>query len=257
MIRERVATNGAIRPLEDEALIPACTMKLEDIGVLQEESVRRYLKGQTIWERKFAKVARSIESQRQKHLNLSTQDTRGTMDKIRRQLHLVGETQPPALATEPDRTADEHHTVDLSCVMEKTVLGSRQWKWGWALEGETPPPSSIVARGDTGEARRLGQFADRQLGPGDEEHSMSGNNLWSVVVEALTRSKPPQRGRRGSSQAPVGGAGEPSGESGKEDGGSPRYFSWFRSGRRRSSSKGPDSSLSTSSPSSFGSERSP
>ncbi|KAG9045790.1 hypothetical protein FS837_005652 [Tulasnella sp. UAMH 9824] len=202
MIRERVATNGVIRPLEDEALIPACTMKLEDIGVLHEESVRRYLKGQAIWERKFAKVARSIEGQRQKHLNLSTKDTRGTMDKIRRQLHLVGERQPPGLATEPDTTADEQHTVDLSCVMEKTVLGSRQWKWGWALEGETPPPSSIVARGDTDEARRLGQFADRQLGPGDEEHSLSGNNLWSVVVEALTRSKPPQRGRRSSSQVP-------------------------------------------------------
>lgn len=251
MIRERVATNGVIRPLEDEMSIHACTMKLEDIGVLHEESVRRYLKGQAIWERKFAKVARSIEEQRQKHLNLSTKDGRRTMDKIRRQLHIVGESQPPALATEPDTTADEQHTVDLSCVMEKTVLGSRQWKWGWALEGESPPPSSIVARGDTGEARRLGQFADRQLGPGDEEHSLSGNNLWSVVVEALTRGKPPQRGR-GS------GAGEPGREAGKEGGGSSRYFSWFRSGRGQSSSKGPDSSLSTStSPPSSGSELSP
>lgn len=250
MIRERVATNGAIRPLEDESSIPACVMKLDQICVLNEESVRRYLKGQEIWERKFAKVARTIEGRRQKHLNLSTKDGRRTMDKIRRQLHIAGEGQSPALATEPDTTADENHAVDLNCVMEKTVLGSRQWKWGWALEGETPPPSSIVARGDTAEARSLGQFADRQLGPGDEEHSMSGNNLWSVVVEALTRGKPPPRGRRSGSQAPVGHADEPGGEGGKEDNGSPRYFSWFRSGRRRSTSKGPDSSLSASSPSS-------
>ncbi|KAG8955582.1 hypothetical protein FRC04_007573 [Tulasnella sp. 424] len=248
MIRERVATNGVIRPLEDESLIHACTMKLDEICVLHEESVRRYLKGQEIWERKFAKVARTIEGRRQKHLNLSTKDGRRTMDKIRRQLHIAGEGQSPALAVEPDTTADEPHAVDLSCVMEKTVLGSRQWKWGWALEGETPPPSSIVARGDTAEARMLGQFADRQLGPGDEEHSMSGNNLWSVVVEALTRGKPPPRGRRSGSQAPVGHAGEPGGESGKEDNGSSRYFSWFRSGRGRSTSKGPDSSLSASSP---------
>ncbi|KAG8982577.1 hypothetical protein FRB90_006698, partial [Tulasnella sp. 427] len=245
MIRERVKTNGEIRALEDESSIPACTMKLEDVGVLHEESVRRYLKGQAIWERKFAKVARTIEGRRQKHINLSTKDGRHTMDKIRKQLHLVGEKQPPAVAAEPDRTADEHHSVDLDSVMEKTVLGSRQWKWGWALEGESPPPSSIVARGDTGEARRLGQFADRQLGPGDEEHSMSGNNLWSVVVEALTRGKP--RGHGGSSHlaSPVQEE-HAVAVNGREADGSAGYFSWFRSGRRQSDTTGPNSSSSSS-----------
>lgn len=29
------------------------------------------------------------------------------------------------------------------------ILNSPLWTWGWALERENPPPSSIVARGDT------------------------------------------------------------------------------------------------------------
>ncbi|KAG8901770.1 hypothetical protein FRB99_005108 [Tulasnella sp. 403] len=200
MIRERIATNGIIRPLEPASTIPACNMPLEDIGVLNENSVRRYIEGQRIWERKFAKVARSIEERRMKNLKLAKKEGTKMLHKLRTQLHIAGKEAPlspiaslPASAerltttvSTPPQTADENETIDLSQVYAKTVLGSRQWTWGWAVEGENPPPSSIVARGDTEEARRLSKFADRQLGPGDEEHSMSGNNLWSVVVESLT-----------------------------------------------------------------------
>lgn len=188
MIRERVATNGVTRPLEEEASIPACNMTLDEVGVLNENSVRRYIHGQAIWEKKFSGLARSIDAQRKKNMTLSQKKGAKMLDKLKRQLHLLEEGTPSAEATtEPKTTADEEDHLDLSNVYSKTVLGSRQWTWGWAIDGENPPPSSIVARGDTKEARRLSEFADRQLGPGGEEHSISGNNLWSVVVEALTR----------------------------------------------------------------------
>ncbi|KAG9079465.1 hypothetical protein FS749_008511, partial [Ceratobasidium sp. UAMH 11750] len=48
-----------------------------------------------------------------------------------------------------------------------------------------PPPSSIVSRRDTAEARQLAVCADRYL---DGESKMSGNNLWSVVVDFLTQT---------------------------------------------------------------------
>ena len=188
MIRERVSTTGVIRPLEDESDIPACVMPLEDIGVLNEGSIRRYLAGQALWEKKFAKAAKSIEERRLRSIQKARETGMRTMDKIKQQLHQSGHSSR-SLDTVSDSQTEEDDQIDLSTINSKTVLGSRQWTWGWALAEENPPPSSIVARGDTREARRLGKFADRQLGPGDEEHSVSGNNLWSVIVETLARNK--------------------------------------------------------------------
>jgi hypothetical protein len=44
---------------------------------------------------------------------------------------------------------------------DQLVLSSPGWAWSWVLdELENPPPSSIVARRDTEEARQLAGFAD-------------------------------------------------------------------------------------------------
>jgi hypothetical protein len=79
------------------------------------------------------------------------------------------------------------HTSDDKAETEKrieSVILSPQWNWAWACEEEDPPPSSIVSRRDTEEARKLAEVADQAvLG---EDHSISGNNLWSVVVNFLT-----------------------------------------------------------------------
>ncbi len=62
------------------------------------------------------------------------------------------------------------------------------WAWAWAIDGdERPPASSIVARRDTEEARRLSKIADLPI-VGDEHH-LSGNNLWSFIVNVLTSEK--------------------------------------------------------------------
>jgi hypothetical protein len=58
------------------------------------------------------------------------------------------------------------------------------WTWAWALDDEHPPPTSIVSRRDTAEARNLARVAD--LCVGQEESRLSGNMLWSVLVNFLT-----------------------------------------------------------------------
>jgi len=51
-------------------------------------------------------------------------------------------------------------------------------------EAEDPPPSSIVSRRDTEEARKLAEVADQAVL--SEDQTFSGNNLWSVVINFLT-----------------------------------------------------------------------
>lgn len=155
MIRERVSTQGVVRPLEPASQIYACTMPLEEICVLNERSVRRYIEGQAVWGKKFAGVTKSIEKSREKNLKLARKEGVKTMDYIRTQLHKSNAKQGQELdarsgsgvdvvpsSAEVD-AADEHDEVPVSEVNANNVLGSRHWTWGWVLDGENPPPSSI------------------------------------------------------------------------------------------------------------------
>lgn len=187
--------------MEPENEIPACNIPLDQVAVVNERSIRRYLEGQTLWDKKYSGVNKSIEKSRRKNLKLATKEGSKTMAYLKHQLHLNGQggtLRPPNATAGPSSApasprpsdvgrdmADEEGQVRVGDVLAKTVLGSRHWTWGWVLEGENPPPASIVSRRDTEEARRLSKFADRQLGPGDAEHQLSGNHLWSVIVEAL------------------------------------------------------------------------
>lgn len=61
---------------------------------------------------------------------------------------------------------------------------SNTWSWSWAVSGENPPASSIVARRDTTEARRLARIADQSVA--QEESKLSGNKLWNILANFLT-----------------------------------------------------------------------
>ncbi|KAG9001387.1 hypothetical protein FRB94_004799 [Tulasnella sp. JGI-2019a] len=196
MIRERISTRGVIRPLEPASEISACITPLEEVAVLNERSVRRYIDGQTAWGKKFSGVTKSIEKSREKNLRLARKEGVKTLDYLRIQLHksqhrhsqsqdVRAESTSSEAAVGSGDVADEHDNVPLTDVCAKTVLGSRHWTWGWIMDNENPPPSSIASRRDTEEARRLSKVADRQIGEGDAEHNLSGNHLWSMIVESL------------------------------------------------------------------------
>ncbi|KAG8768394.1 hypothetical protein FRC12_005594 [Ceratobasidium sp. 428] len=174
MIRERVSTSGVLRPLEPESELPACTMELANIGVINAAAVKRYLEGQALWDSKFASTIKSIAKQRTKNLELARKEGRKSIAALH-----------DALANGNANGERKSEDDTGSASSSVTFLGSSHWNMSWALDGENPPPSSIVSRRDTAEARQLAVCADRYL---EGESKMSGNNLWSVVVDFLTQT---------------------------------------------------------------------
>ncbi|KAJ4861613.1 alpha/beta hydrolase fold domain-containing protein [Trichoderma breve] len=54
MIRQRIARNGAILPLPLETDLPGCNMKPEEIGIIKEGPVRKWLETKGTWDHKYA-----------------------------------------------------------------------------------------------------------------------------------------------------------------------------------------------------------
>ena len=165
MIRERVSTKGVVRPLELETELDALQLQSEYVGRLSERTINRFLKEREIFHKKFSHNVNSIEKHRRRNLERSKHDTIKRLGFLRQFLQKFDEVE-----TEK---------------RNETVVFSPRWSWAWALdEEEDPPPSSIVSRRDTEEARKLAEVADQAvLG---EDHAVSGNNLWSVVINFLT-----------------------------------------------------------------------
>ncbi|RDB24709.1 AB hydrolase superfamily protein C4A8.06c [Hypsizygus marmoreus] len=172
MIRERVSTQGVIRPLEPESELVAFDVHPDCIGRMSELTLRRYLDARAMFDKKFAHSIHLVEKQRHRHLRRAKEDTQRNMTVL--QHSLMQEDQ------------NDNADVDTSHGIKAGLLASSgSWSWAWALEGdERPPPSSIVSRRDTAEARRLARIADQAVFQGDQ--SLSGNRFWSAVVNFLT-----------------------------------------------------------------------
>ena len=164
MIRERVSTDGIIREMEPEEEVPALSMTLDCIGMVNELSVKRYLDAQTVWEKRFKDTLKSVGKHRKRHIDAAEQEDNTRFSKLK----------ATVLSKEKD---DEERNK---------VLNSTNWSWAWVIAGdENPPASSIVARRDTAEARRLSKFADDTVD--GKESRMSGNNYWQMIVQTLTK----------------------------------------------------------------------
>ncbi|KAA1470415.1 alpha/beta-hydrolase [Dentipellis sp. KUC8613] len=174
MIRERVSTQGALRPLEAEGVLPALQLPPEVIGHLSERAVRRYVTGKAKLDKKFASTIKRIEKRRQHNLKIASKDA---IDHISRLQHYLDkETEAEA---EAGRAKGKQHTL------REGLNASANWSLAWALDAdERPPPSSIVARRDTEEAIQLARIVDRAVIA--EESSFTANSLWSLVNNFLT-----------------------------------------------------------------------
>ncbi|KAJ7668682.1 hypothetical protein DFH06DRAFT_1084836 [Mycena polygramma] len=179
MVRERVSTRGALRPLEAEADLLAFSVAPQNIGVVSELAVRRFLDGTKRWDRKFASASKTVEKHRHRNLERAKKDTVRNMNVLH---NFIGrETDAKGKSK---RETDTDQTV--MGVKDGLLAASGSWSWAWALDAnENPPPSSIVSRRDTQEALRLARIADHPMLQSDE-HSMTGNNLWSVIVNFLS-----------------------------------------------------------------------
>ena len=191
MIRERVSTNGVIRPLEPESELPALQLPEELVGEVNELVVQRYYAGREEFGRRFAKVYKSVEKERRRNIQRHAHDA----------LHHMAQLQN-ALASEEPEKGKKRGAGPTPKGIQEGLISAGSWPWAWALDvDEAPPPSSIVARRDTEEARRLMRIADQAFLM--DEHTMSGNHLWNVIVEFLTKS--PDKHRHGHGPKSEGG----------------------------------------------------
>lgn len=170
MIRERVSTQGVIRPLEHESELDAFKVPEELIGTISELAIKRYLNGEAHFRKKFAHTYKEIEKARKKYLE--------------REAKQEG-ISSGGLWTSKSRGKGGGSTNGSPLRLHSSIVNSPGWGYAWALdEHERPPPSSIVARRDTEEARKLAEIADRAL-VGDIA-GLNANSLWSVMMNFLT-----------------------------------------------------------------------
>ncbi|KAF7362269.1 Abhydrolase-3 domain-containing protein [Mycena venus] len=179
MVRERVSTRGALCPLEPEEELSAFTVPPENIGVVSELAARRFLDGTQRWDRKFASAAKTVEKHRHRNLERAKKDTMRNMNVLHNFIGREAEAKAKGKAkSDADKTVNG--------IKDGLLASSGSWSWAWALDAsENPPPSSIVSRRDTQEALRLARIADQPM-VHSEEHSMTGNNLWAVILNFLT-----------------------------------------------------------------------
>ncbi|EAU91257.2 lipase/esterase [Coprinopsis cinerea okayama7 len=190
MVRERVSTEGIIRPLEPASELEAMQIPDEILGRISELAVRRYLDSQKAYDKKFAHTYKQIEKHRRRNLERAKQDTIKRMSKIKKSMR-DRELKEKGKGTSTGDSSEKEEED-----FKAFLLSTPGWSCAWALdEGEMPPPSSIVARRDTEEARQLAEFADRTLLGGERDHAFSGNNLWSVVINFFTVN--PDRSKSG------------------------------------------------------------
>jgi hypothetical protein len=172
MIRERVSTRGIVRPMEPESELDAFHVPQEIVGDFSELAVRRYLDAKVKFDRKFSGVRKVIDKHRRRNLELAKKDITRNMAQLQGDVSKHGKER-------------KNRGEPIKGLKEGLEASSGSWSWAWALESdERPPPSSIVSRRDTEEARQLARIADQASL--EDEGSISGNQLWSMLVDFLT-----------------------------------------------------------------------
>jgi len=149
MIRERVSTSGFVRNLESEDELAACKVSHERVAQISEVTVRRYLESKDIFDHQFGHTIDTIQKNRQDNLAMAEIETAKQVARLHQSISQKHN------APWGDRNSRQNRLK-----FDQKLLSSPSWAWSWVLdERENPPPSSIVARRDTEEARELAAVA--------------------------------------------------------------------------------------------------
>ncbi|GAA5980302.1 hypothetical protein JCM10908_001605 [Rhodotorula pacifica] len=205
MIRERISITGVVRPMEPESEMSMLHLDKEDLGVIKEAPVKRYLAGKAVLDRHFSRTYKKVQRKREKHLRKSMQEeaTRitkrlATMKKQQSPSASGSGTQTPVSPNEtvpqnaaqgdvPPRITDSPEPLDSAqrrSARTQSVslpIGVDGLSGSWSMKGERPPPSSLAGRKDTLEARKLAKVLD-------EHYSrFTALNIWGNVYDAVNR----------------------------------------------------------------------
>ncbi|KAH9894438.1 alpha/beta-hydrolase [Cubamyces lactineus] len=142
MIRERVDVLGNVRPMEPAEEIAALRLKPQEIGIIKEKPVRRWLAGQEEWDRKYKRAAENVIRKRKQYEAKAAR----LLEHAREQGFIHEEIGP------------RESTVSSSASISSGSVGEIEVERRWGpldLKDENPPPSAIAGRRDTGEAVAL------------------------------------------------------------------------------------------------------
>ncbi|GJN91644.1 hypothetical protein Rhopal_004667-T1 [Rhodotorula paludigena] len=195
MIRERVSITGVVRPMEPESEMSMLHLDPEDLGLIKENAVKRYLAGKAILERKFRRTYAKVQKTRERHLKKSMQEEAmritKRVDELKKQQEQEqrhgsgssgGRPDPSKLdPNKPPKVTNSPEPLDI----EQTSGASIGLEGIWELHGEHPPPSSLAGRKDTAEARKLAKVLDEHY---SRMHALA---LWSEVHDIV---RPPRHG---------------------------------------------------------------
>ncbi|KAI0301666.1 hypothetical protein B0F90DRAFT_287161 [Multifurca ochricompacta] len=176
MIRERVAINGSIRPLESEEDIPALQLPPEQLGTVSEYFAWIYLEFSERQEKKFAAKMRNVAKHRERALSKAQPrhgNTRDMGDRDREGINSV------------DGVDGEKDAKD-------AAFGGWEEDLDWTLDAnERPPPSSIVAAAEALKlARARGGGANSK-----RRHSRRGSTNKSSGDAAAPEKRQKKEGR--------------------------------------------------------------
>ncbi|KAI0066158.1 alpha/beta-hydrolase [Artomyces pyxidatus] len=152
MIRERVDVAGRVRPMEREADIAALHVRPTDIGIMKEDPARRWVTGQELTDKKFARAAVKVMAHRRRlaaHAEKLLAEARSQ--------GLMVERDAPEQQQGPGGGAAEKVGVSRGdSAVKKDGRSPEKMRWGpLDLENERPPPTAIAGRRDTPEALAL------------------------------------------------------------------------------------------------------
>jgi hypothetical protein len=113
MIRQRVDRHGVIRPLESATELPACNLDPNEVGVVQEGPVRKWLEYRRQWEIRFSTARAKVHKRRLKEMMAGYQG-------------FDGEAPPPSALA-----ARRKAVGDLGAKKKKKSMGLALWSlWG-------------------------------------------------------------------------------------------------------------------------------
>lgn len=114
MIRQRVNQHGVIRPLEPAAELPSCVIHPDDIGVVKEGPVRKWLEARRQWDSRFSNARAKVHKKRLKEMMAGYQG-------------FDGETPPPSALAARRKAAGG----DLAAKAKRKSVGLALWSlWG-------------------------------------------------------------------------------------------------------------------------------
>ena len=152
MIRERVDVMGNVRPMEPAEEIEALQLKPQEIGIIKEKPVRRWLAGQEEWDRKYKRAAENVIRKRKKYEAKAAR----LLEHAREQGLIHDEVVPQESRASPAASISSESVGEIEVerrwgrrTCRHHLIRTDQHSGPLDLKDENPPPSAIAGRRDT------------------------------------------------------------------------------------------------------------